>query len=45
MDKEQEIERSKLFKAPDATNNMRFKEYKDHDLKNMKIMASSTFEG
>ena len=34
-DKEQEIERSKLFKAPDATSNMKFKEYEDHSLKHI----------
>jgi len=33
--KEQEIERSKLFKAPDATSNLKFKEYEDHGLKHI----------
>jgi len=33
--KEQEIERSKLFKAPNATSNLKFKEYEDHGLKHI----------
>jgi len=33
--KEQEIERSKLFKALNATSNMKFKEYEDHGLKHI----------
>jgi len=32
---DQEIERSKLFKAPDVTSNLKFKEYEDHDLKHI----------
>jgi len=33
--KEQEIERSKLFKAPDATSNLQLREYEDHGLKHI----------
>ena len=33
--KEQEVERSKLFKAPNVTSNLKLKEYEDHSLKHI----------